>query len=47
MMLEGECYGIFFSRENRKPAAYHIFMSTLFHKTKVMQEYIVYLTFNQ
>ena len=32
--------------QNRKPVAFHIFMSTLFHKRNVIQEYVVKLTLN-
>lgn len=30
--------------QNRKPVAFHIFMSTLFPKRNVIQEYVVKLT---
>ena len=32
--------------QNRKPVAFHIFMSTLFPKRNVIQEYVVKLTLN-
>ena len=32
--------------QNREPVAFHIFMSTLFHKRNVIQEYVVKLTLN-
>lgn len=32
--------------QNKKPAASYIFMSTLFHKRNVIQEYVVKLTLN-
>ena len=32
---------------NRKPASSHIMISTLFHKRKMIQEYILQSTFNQ
>lgn len=32
--------------QNRKPVAFHIFMSNLFHKRNAIQEYVVKLTLN-
>ena len=39
MMLEYNVAEDLSNMQNRKPAASHIFMSTLFHKRKVIQKY--------
>ena len=46
IMLDGSVAGYLSYMQNRKPASSRIFMSTLFHKRKMILEYIVSLTFN-
>ena len=41
-MLDGSVAGYLSYMRNRKPASSRIFMSTLFHKRKMILEYIVY-----
>ena len=47
MTLESSVAEHLFDIKNKKPAASHIYYEyLLFHKKKVIQEYIVELTFN-
>lgn len=41
MMVEGSVAKYLSHMQNRKPAAAHKFMRTLFHKTKMSEEFIV------
>ena len=41
MALEGSVEEYLSNKQNRKPAASHILMSSLFHKKKMIQENIV------
>ena len=47
MILQGSLAEDLSHMQNRKPTAFHIFMSTLFHERKMIQEYIIQLILNQ